>query len=340
MLPHVFSTQDLPRTGQLDAWKSWFDGVFDVSVDDPAEGFVARSETWTLGSFGLSRVEAPRLHAIRTPTLVRRNPIDHWNIAIGHQRTSGEVGKGRSLDVPAGTPFVVSLGHDLSSVRGADTRLQLYLPRDAFYELAPALDGAIGLALDTPMGRMLADFMIVLEKNLPGMSQSDLPGLHSALRAMLSACLAPSPGNNAAAANQIAATRRERVRRIVDANLGNAALGPELICRQSGMSRSQLYRIFEPDGGVGRFILSRRLKKAYADLAEPWNANSISSIAYSIGFEDASQFGRAFKREFGITPSDVRNAILSGQQMPTCRALGGPDEASTLHRLLTEIARP
>lgn len=338
MLPHIFSTQDLPRAKQLDAWKGWFDGTFEVSVDNPEEGFAARSETWTLGNFGLSRVEAPRLHAIRTPSLVRRNPIDHWNIAIGHQRTYGEAGKGRALDVPAGTPFIVSLGHDLASTRGSDTRLQLYLPRDAFYELAPALDGAIGRALNTPLGRMLADFMIIMEKNLPNMSQSDLPGLQDALRAMLSACLAPSRGNGAAAANQIAATRRERVRRIVDENLGNAALGPELICRQSGMSRSQLYRIFELDGGVARFILSRRLKKAYAELADPWNANSISSVAYAIGFEDASQFSRSFRREFGITPSDVRNGVLSGQQMPIAAPLASHEEARTLHHLLTQVA--
>lgn len=338
MQPQVFSTKDLPQGRQLDAWRSWFDGLFDVSVDDASQGFAATSENWALGSFGLSRVAAPPLRAFRTPALVRRNPIDHWNIAIGHERTYGEVGRGRSIDVPARTPFVVSLGHELASARGGDTRLQMYLPRDAFYELAPALDGAIGASLDTPMGHLLADFLIALEQTLPELSEADLPGLQSAVTAMLRACVVPSPNNDAMAANQIAATRRERVRRIVNANLHDGALGPAMICQRAGISRSQLYRLFETDGGVVKFILSCRLSKAASLLSDPWNADPIHLVAYSLCFEDASQFSRAFKREFGASPSDVRHNALLFQGLNLRRKPDMVGEEQTLRHLLTRLA--
>jgi len=34
---------------------------------------------------------------------------------------------------------------------------------------------------------------------------------------------------------------------------------------------------------------------------------SISSIAYDVGFGDLSYFNRAFRRRYDATPSDIRN---------------------------------
>jgi AraC-like DNA-binding protein len=40
-----------------------------------------------------------------------------------------------------------------------------------------------------------------------------------------------------------------------------------------------------------------------------WAERSIASIAFEAGFGDLSYFNRAFKRCYGATPSEVRDAV-------------------------------
>ena len=76
--------------------------------------------------------------------------------------------------------------------------------------------------------------------------------------------------------------------------------------RELGISRSRLYRLFEPYGGVVHYIQHRRLLDAHAVLADPDDHRRILDIAEEHGFTDGAEFSRAFKREFGYSPSDVR----------------------------------
>jgi AraC-like DNA-binding protein len=88
------------------------------------------------------------------------------------------------------------------------------------------------------------------------------------------------------------------------------------------MSRSQLYRLFEPHGGVARYIQLQRLRMAYAMLADPRCHGSIAAIAERVGHFDASAFSRAFRQEFGCTPSEVRLAAF-GPPPPSGRGARG-----------------
>ena len=312
MTPIIFTTAGLPRGEQFDAWRGWFDTVFEVEADDPQEGFLATSKTWHFGAFGLSRVQAPKLRVFRTARLVRRNPIDHWNIVVGHRRTFVEVSRKGSIDLPADTPFVTSLGRELVSFRDEDDRLQLYLPRDTFPDVTAVLEGADGRPLSDAMGKLLGDFIVLLARDAATFAKAGLPGLQNALRGMLLACISPSSVHNEIAAGAIALTRKEIVKRIVDANLSNSALGPDFLCRKAAMSRSQLYRLLESEGGVRNYIQRRRLKQGFAELADGAGTRPINLIAEALGFPDHSSFTRAFKVEFGLKAMDVRHAALSG----------------------------
>jgi AraC-like DNA-binding protein len=56
-------------------------------------------------------------------------------------------------------------------------------------------------------------------------------------------------------------------------------------------------------------VLSQRLARAYRRLSDPRRANEkISTIAYDAGFADLSYFNRAFRRCYGVSPSDIRAA--------------------------------
>jgi AraC-like DNA-binding protein len=315
MEPIRFSTENLPVRDQFDAWQGWFDGVFDVETENPEAGFAATSTIWTVGDLTFSRVKAPALSAMRGKALLRSSPIDHWSLTLGRSRTLGMAGEGLPLDVPPSVPFVASLGTNLVSSRPADERLQLYLPRDGFRELAPLLDAALGQPLDTPLGRLLGDYLGLLERSLGEIEAADAPRLTNAVRAMVLACLGPSSDSLDAAGSQINLTRREKARQFIDRNLRDPRLDAAMLCREIGMSRTQLYRLFQEDGGIARYVRQRRLMRAHADLADPSGGTSITLIAASLCFEDASSFSRAFKQEFGVNPRDVRAAAAAGQSL-------------------------
>ncbi|WP_181832727.1 helix-turn-helix domain-containing protein [Bosea caraganae] len=307
--------------------------MFDVASHEPDKGFLAESTVWTFGGFGLSHVKAPSLRASRSNALVRRNPVDHWVITLGQHVTTG-LGGGVSLNVPPRIPFVVSLGREMVSQRAHDERLQLYLPRDSFGDLAPVLDAMQGQALDKPLGKLLGDYIGLLQRNASELSQADLPRLTNAVRSMVLACIAPTVDHSIHATSLIDLSRREKARQVIERHLRQPSLGPATLCREMGMSRTQLYRLLHDEGGVARFIQRRRLLQSYAELSDPLNRRSITVIAETLCFQDASSFSRAFRQEFGMTPRDVRAAWSTGQALALPSDTDPDAEFTTLRQCL------
>jgi AraC-like DNA-binding protein len=328
-----FDTADVPETEQYEAWLRWFDRVFDVEpVTPPEHGFRATSEIWAMDGCALGRVSAPPVRVTRTRTLIRRNPLDPWCITIGRRTTTSLASAGREFKAAPGVPFIISLGNELVSQRDQDERLQLYLSRDDFSDIAPILDSSRGAAVDTPMGALLADYLLMLERRLPDIPAEDVPRLKDAICAMVAACVAPTPDRVVEATEQLDLGRLERVRCAVRKHLRSHALGPRLLCRHVGTSRSQLYRLLESEGGVARYIQRQRLLAAYAILSDPAADKPIATIAEEFCFADASGFSRAFRQEFDTSPSDLRAASRAG-----ARPLGKAmivSRSSTLNDLL------
>jgi AraC-like DNA-binding protein len=328
-----FDTADVVKKHQYDAWLGWFDRIFDVEpLMSPAQGFCASSETWTLDGCALSRVVAPSIRVTRTKTLIRRNPLDPWVITIGRHATSSLTVAGRQFEAKPGVPFIVSLGEELVSQRSQDERLQLYLSRDDFGDIAPVMDASRGSAVDSAMGRLLADYILMIERRLPDIPAEERTQLKDAIGAMVAACVAPTTDRMAEANAQLDLGRMERVRRAVRKHLRSPALGPRLLCRYVGTSRSQLYRLLESEGGVARYIQRQRLLAAYAILCDPLAGKPIATIAEDFCFGDASGFSRAFRQEFGISPSDLRATSRAGGHPPGTPVATA--RSSTLNELL------
>ena len=317
MTPEGFSTQSLAPRDRPVAWHEWFRPVLDVTPLPGAEAeFLAENRVWKLGGFVMSRVSAPPVRVLRTKTHVRRDPIDHWVLTYAQQGAMLVKTDAASFEVPAGVPYLWSLGEASETERTRVDRVQLFLPRDGFRDIAPLLDAACGSVLDLPLGHLLGDYMLALERRLPALTSAELPALTHAVRAMIAAAVAPSPARVAVARNQIELGRMERVRKAVQRHLHSPVLGPATLCRLVGVSRSNLYRLLESVGGVARYIQRQRLLEAHSILSSPTSHTKIVTIADDLCFPDASSFSRAFKREFGCSPSEARCAALAGLAIP------------------------
>ncbi|MFV0565352.1 MAG: two-component regulator propeller domain-containing protein [Flavobacteriaceae bacterium] len=91
---------------------------------------------------------------------------------------------------------------------------------------------------------------------------------------------------------------------ILDKNLDNSKMDVNQIAMQLSMSRSKLYNKIKSVTGrsIIEFITSYRLRKAAHLIIE--KDMSMREIVTCVGFESQSYFTRAFKKEFGNTPTD------------------------------------
>jgi hypothetical protein len=168
MDPFRFSTKELLPREQQAAWSEWFQPVFDVHPDDPEQPeFQAEYFVWRVGDVSVTWTSAPAARSVRTHSNLRHSPIDDWVISCCPDGTATMFIKGGQVDSCAGMPYVLSLGQTSDSCRASADRMQLYLPRDSFSEIAAALDMATGSVLAAPAGRLLGDYMVLLKRNLP-----------------------------------------------------------------------------------------------------------------------------------------------------------------------------
>lgn len=300
-------TSDLPAGDQFAAWRDSFAPM--VNFDEPedlAVGFEGKQIVWDLGKLAFARIQTDALSFTSLPAHIRRDPLDHWTLTLllhGSMFTRTPL---KAFAGEAGRIQIHSLGRSFSGHVSDSEMLMLFVPRDLYRDMVGVLDAAEFSTLDAGMGRLFADYMISLAKRLSTLDEADLPGLVEATRAMILACVAPCSDHVEAAREPLTTMLLERARRCVQSKLYDPAFDAETLRRELGISRTRLYRLFEPSGGVKRYIQHRRLLDAHSALADPNDHRRIFEIADERGFADGAEFSRAFKREFGYSPSDVR----------------------------------
>lgn len=307
---YTFSTDDLPVAERFDAWRRSFAPMLEVTRDARTE-FQGSQALWDLGGLGFSRIKTGALRFSSHPAHVQCRPLDHWVMTV---LLSGQCTTTTERSTFHGRPGIVqihSLGRPYHGVVSDSEMLMLWVPRDFCRDMARILDAAEFTTLDTAMGRMFTSFMIGLAHQLTCMRIDELPRLMSATRDMILACVAPTDDRLEDESDAISGGLQERARQFVQMNLFNPRLSAKLLMRELAVSRTRLYRLFEPAGGVNRYIQHRRLLDAHSALANPREQRRILDIAEQRCF-DSADFSRAFKREFGYSPSEVRKGKRIG----------------------------
>ncbi len=89
----------------------------------------------------------------------------------------------------------------------------------------------------------------------------------------------------------------------VESHMDDPTYNVDILCQEIGMSRSQVFRKLKAltDFSPIEFIRMLRIKRAAQILIQ--NSNTISEIAYMVGFSDIDYFRKCFKLQFGVTPS-------------------------------------
>ncbi len=299
--PQHFSTLSVPVRDQFEAWRALLAETIELRPLHSAEsGFPAYFSSWSFA--GLTLTHATFLRARPRAWSHRpRSWNDHWCLVLA---------KG------AGVPGASSLSLRTLSLpfqgEGEDAEvITLYVPRDRMAALVRNPDRLHGTQFGPGLSGALAGYLGGLVAHLPEISGQEQEQVARVTLSMLAACLAPAPDNLRAARGPLAVQFLERARTIIRQHMGSPGFGPDQLCRLLAVSRSKLYRIFEESGGVAQFIQRERLCAAHQRLCNAGETASIHMIGHDVGFLDHSTFSRAFRREYGCSPSEVRESALA-----------------------------
>lgn len=115
-------------------------------------------------------------------------------------------------------------------------------------------------------------------------------------------------GEHQARTAGVPAARLTLAKGIIARNLQNPQLDTDFLARELGVSTSYIRKLFEKeDVAVATYIRVERLKAAREHLRDVRYAHMrIIEIAGLYGFDDISTFNRAFRRQFGLAPGEVR----------------------------------
>lgn len=266
---------------------------------------------------GLSRVDN------RGPAMMAERSIRH--ISSDHRSQGVAIGVclDGSVDVATGGAEARSKPGDLIVAHTAEphrariasgTRLGLLFIPDTLLraQAGVVLSGSARLVLE-PRGisAVLSRLLCSVFEELRFLAAEQSEAIERAVIQLVPAILGCDPGGEGGRIGVRLANHR-RVLRFIEAHLRDPRLRPAWIAERLQFSPRYLHLLFEdsPDS-VSATILARRLDSCRVALDDPLHAHrSISEIAFSFGFNDASHFSRAFRARFGISPREARRHSL------------------------------
>ncbi|MBO9707872.1 MAG: helix-turn-helix domain-containing protein [Caulobacter sp.] len=306
-----FSTRGVPAEERHDHYRREVLTALDACDPDP--GFSANITSLRLGPHAFYVTETGGQTVFRTADMIAADGYDayivQFNIAGSH---TGDF-DGVVFQAGPGEVGICDLSRPMRLRSTAVKVLSTFLPRAQVQAVAPGVD-LHGMVLDGNRAGLLIEHLTAVTRWFPQLPAEALPGITQATIALLGACLAMEAGKAEIAARESPVLLRARS--FIEANLLESNLTPVRISEALGVSRSTLYRLFEPLGGVTAYIWERRLHLARAALLDPKRGRRISEIAFQCGFSSEAHFSRSFRRAFNIRPSDLRSLQPSLPEEP------------------------
>ncbi|WP_311030269.1 helix-turn-helix transcriptional regulator [Mesorhizobium koreense] len=297
-----FSTLEFPARDQFDVFREAHRDAADGQlISSRSPSFPARQVVWDLNTMIFTYIKYPGASVTHRWRHLKRPKVDHWYLMLPFQF----IHSGKRDERPAASPSLHCLAKPFEFETSAEGYVVLFVPRDTL-GLTPVLDQMANAQFDGGIGSILADYLLLLNRSLSELRITELPTVVEATRSLLAACMAPSMERLVNARNPIDMTLLERARVLIGRRLLDRDLSPESICRDLRVSRSRLYRLFEPTGGIYSYIRRQRMLQARDALSDNTDMRPVGQIAEHWGFVDPSAFSRSFKHEFGMSPKEAR----------------------------------
>ncbi|WP_083441922.1 helix-turn-helix domain-containing protein [Nitriliruptor alkaliphilus] len=302
------------RAGNLRDWTSVIRDQFvalNVAPSNSSE-LVGAVRSRQLAHLGVAEVESTPQMFERTSRLVSRSAANVLQIGLVSRGAGHLVQDGRTCSLGPGDFAIYESSRPFTWTLTGDWRLLVYTwPR----EMVPLL-GCDSQRLTARLLGAESGVARILSPMLTGLMQLE-SGLSPTISARLAdecAELTITAAWEAAGLADADATSVEHfwmVRKYIEERLQDTDLNPQTIADAFCISTRTLHRIFAKQGTtVASWIRSRRLEACRQAMTSPGSRmRSLTEIALGYGFTDSAAFSRAFKCQYGVSPSRYRSQL-------------------------------
>lgn len=315
-LPFVHIDIDPAMPAPLDAARQVVAMMFDLDAPnaEAADNFQMNVTVYDLGQIQVSTCISSASILQRSPALIAITRVNHFIVQFYRNDSFHVTIEGERRAVPPGALAFFDLSRPCTIEAGRVDNLALTVSPDLLLPLVANPDGIHGLVLspDNEANVALTLHLENLWQRLPELSPEAAEEETRSLAVMLAAVIGAQINRRSMARAHLRKIQFGAICRWIDENLGNSLLSPSDITRKFYMTRPTLYRMFEQRGGIMKYILERRLEKAFHDLADRSRpAEKIGDVMHRWGLRDHTYAGRAFRSYFGVTPRQLRSSLPS-----------------------------
>ena len=317
---------------------------FTFAAENGADGFGAYRDLYAIGSdvaasgapfrarvdgyrFDRLMMFERRLSGIvhsRNPARVRRDDYDHYMLQLLCAGTFHGGAFGEEHVLAEGDIVLFDMTRPQRTAADGAHFLTLSLPRDVVEATAPRAGRHHGRILPRARSGLLGDLMRSLARRGDTVPEKAAAQVSRAVAELVAVAIGTEASREAVSPARMAALRLERAQAFIDARLADPNLDADAVAAGVAVSRSVLYRLFLPAGGVGHYITTRRLEQLRAALQRPTDLRSVSTLAFDLGFSSESHCSRAFRAAYGMPPGRYRAEMGGGRLGDRCGPPASP----------------
>ncbi|ORE90454.1 helix-turn-helix domain-containing protein [Aurantimonas sp. 22II-16-19i] len=315
-----FSTETMRPADRFEAYRSLYAGGTDAIR--LGSQFSARLEARPLGEIVAFERWLDHVGHDRTMRRIRQDGFEHFVMQLNLSgRLVAHTGDG-AAEVRPGEIILLDTRRPYRTECDRSHILTFSIARYVVERAFFGPEELHGRILSPPGSALLADFMISLNRHARTLSDDALTSMMTVFTELLAIAL--RPGEAGGSSTAAAGAKLEAARRVIEAELPRRDLGPDLIAMRIGVSRSRLYELFKPLGGVASYVQLRRAHRFRALLSQPRDLRSIAELAFACGFASESHASRSFRATFAVPPGQFRRRQLEVPHEAGRIAANGP----------------
>lgn len=169
---------------------------------------------------------------------------------------------------------------------------------------------------DSGIGELTSDLLVLLPRHVSALDASTATTVGShALDLVALSLLSKLRGDDTHSRSFARKMALAKVRAVIELKLGEPALTPSDVAVGAGISLRYAQALLAEDGtSIAGLIRERRLYHCERALMSARRLHrTISEIAFAWGFTDLTNFGRLFKKRYGLSPREYRRSRADGR---------------------------
>jgi AraC-like DNA-binding protein len=305
-----FSTDDVAPRDRLAIWREVLvQSVLSVGVEPAsADPFFAHATVHRLPGLRLLSGSSSSVTYQGTG-----QPMDDVVLSFGEPDHVFARQHGRETSIRRGDAFLLRCGARTQvRVPEGGQFMCLRLPRSSIQMNVADLDGAYcrPIPRDTPSLRLLKRYLGVFDDAdealaAPAVQHSAVTHIYDLLALVLGAT---RDAAHVAEGRGMRAARLKAIKDDVARHLREENLSVGTVAARHKVTPRYVQVLFDESGVTfTEYVIAQRLARAHRLVCDPQlSERTLTAIARDVGFGDLSYFNRAFRRRYGVAPSDLR----------------------------------